>query len=321
MPIKPALLSFCFLLVACSGQPSARPELRVSYAYDDIARFNAVYPELAESEDAEKLLQERYIDPGSAALGDYIARYQLKPLQWIKAIEKRPRYFGSFADLVDRLRAEEPQIDAAYDRLRTFYPTARPLRVNYVIGPMLAGGIQAASGVIVSAEIYGRRPDTDSFEFSSRSRLYPTQKVAPIVIHEFAHSMQMDLQGRDAYIAIYGDRKSLLAIAIREGTADFIAALSTGETINPAAHAYGEPRQAQLWPLFQREMQGKETGDWMFYKPKAHSDWPRDLGYFMGYKIVEAYYNNADDKNQALSDILGVTDYAALVAGSGYGPG
>ena len=185
---------------------------------------------------------------------------------------------------------------------------------------MVAGGIQGASGVIVAAEIYGLSAGVDLAELPPDRRLFPTDDIAPIVVHEFAHSLQMDMQGRDAYLAIYGDKKTLLAIAVREGSADFVAALAAGTTINSAAHEYGNQNQAERWTLFQQDMYGEATGDWLFYAPKDHPAWPTDLGYFMGYKIVESYYRNAPDEEQALRDILKVTDYRGLVEKSGYDP-
>ena len=35
-------------------------------------------------------------------------------------------------------------------------------------------------------------------------------------------------------------------------------------------------------------------------------------------EVVEAYYNQAKDKAQAVTDILSVTDYAAFLEKSGY---
>jgi hypothetical protein len=38
----------------------------------------------------------------------------------------------------------------------------------------------------------------------------------------------------------------------------------------------------------------------------------------MGYKIAEAYYKNASDKNQAVRDILEIKDFNAFLAASKY---
>ena len=63
-----------------------------------------------------------------------------------------------------------------------------------------------------------------------------------------------------------------------------------------------------LWEQFSKEMHGSEPGGWMWKKP-SDPEQPYYVGYALGYRIVKAYYENADDKGQALREILSVTDY------------
>ncbi len=42
------------------------------------------------------------------------------------------------------------------------------------------------------------------------------------------------------------------------------------------------------------------------------------MAYVLGAFIVQAYYDQAEDKAQAVTDILGVTDYEAFLEASGY---
>jgi hypothetical protein len=56
---------------------------------------------------------------------------------------------------------------------------------------------------------------------------------------------------------------------------------------------------------------------WLYYqKDKSR---PKDLGYWMGYKVSQAYYNNASDKQQAVYDILNIQDFKKFLAQSGFG--
>jgi len=127
------------------------------------------------------------------------------------------------------------------------------------------------------------------------------------------------LQGIVQYRSIYGASGSLLAIAVREGAADLLAQLTSGDHINQRAHAYGLQHERELWKQFQREMHETATGDWFFVTP-ANKAWPQDLGYFIGYRIGESYYRRTTDKRQALHDMLSVTDYRAFLRSSAYDP-
>jgi hypothetical protein len=46
-----------------------------------------------------------------------------------------------------------------------------------------------------------------------------------------------------------------------------------------------------------------------------------ELGTWVGYRIVKAYYRRAADKQQALREILELSDPQAFVAKSGWRPG
>jgi uncharacterized protein YjaZ len=45
---------------------------------------------------------------------------------------------------------------------------------------------------------------------------------------------------------------------------------------------------------------------------------PNDLGYFMGYRICQSYYEQAEDKTAAIAAILTTKDVNALLEASGY---
>ena len=55
----------------------------------------------------------------------------------------------------------------------------------------------------------------------------------------------------------------------------------------------------------------------MWRKP-ANPEQPHDLGYIVGARIVESYYNRMESKEKAVKDILAVTDYQEFLKKSGY---
>jgi uncharacterized protein YjaZ len=156
-------------------------------------------------------------------------------------------------------------------------------------------------GAIVALERFAGRPDD----------------IVPLVLHEVAHVQSGLLQGIDVYRRIYGPGQTLLALALREGSADFMAKLLSGRHTSGAAEAYGLQHERALWQRFSEEMHAREPGDWMWVRPRD-TERPVDLGYWIGYRIVQSYYDNAADKRQAVVDILNLTDFAGFLAASGY---
>ena len=64
-------------------------------------------------------------------------------------------------------------------------------------------------------------------------------------------------------------------------------------------------------------MNERLPGDWMFSDP-SDPEQPIDVGYVMGARIVEAFYDKAEDKKEAVQEILSITDYADFLDRSGY---
>lgn len=157
--------------------------------------------------------------------------------------------------------------------------------------------------------MYGSTPGTPRDEIPGwmKAVLKPVEKLPPVVAHESCHFNQQ-----------LPEAKTLLAKAIQEGSCDFIGELIAGEVMNPARHEYGDRHGAELWREFQAEMHGPSIRNWM-YNGLTAGDKPTDLGYYMGYKITESYYNNAEDKRQAIRDILEIKDFSAFLRQSRYG--
>ncbi|HSM06728.1 MAG TPA: DUF2268 domain-containing putative Zn-dependent protease [Longimicrobiales bacterium] len=111
-------------------------------------------------------------------------------------------------------------------------------------------------------------------------------------------------------------RGTLLRHAIVEGAADFIAELVTGR---PVVNPFGEANEAMLREEFLRDAPGKEYGKWLYNGGRDRPEgWPADLGYWIGYRIVKAYYDGSADKAAALDRILTIDDFKAFLEDSGY---
>lgn len=59
-----------------------------------------------------------------------------------------------------------------------------------------------------------------------------------------------------------------------------------------------------------------DFSNWI-YNANTSKDRPADLGYYVGYLITRAYYENAKDKRRAVYDILNIQDARAFYEASG----
>ena len=116
------------------------------------------------------------------------------------------------------------------------------------------------------------------------------------------------------------NNRTLLETTLIEGGADFIAELTAGAHSNARLAAWATPREAALWAEFQTQMNGTDISRWLYNQGTATPDRPGDIGYFIGRRICQAYYDRQTDKAKAVRDILSITDANAFLTASNYSP-
>jgi uncharacterized protein YjaZ len=161
----------------------------------------------------------------------------------------------------------------------------------------------------VAAEMFAGGPETPVDELSpwERGALGTPDDLPGIVAHEAAHCQQPPLS-RSA---------PLLDHVLREGAADFVASLvAPPSAAARARHAWGDAHEAALWDEFRRDLLAASPARWLFQGQDAGR--PADLGYYLGYRICQAYYRRAADPVVAVRRILTHTDAQALLRDSGY---
>jgi hypothetical protein len=276
--------------------------------YEDLERFEAVIARLPPDRDQwARWLEEEYLLQGSRGLRAFTATHRVTGERLAGMIGDGREAWMS-CRLSDHVSAQEAGIRRALGSFEVLYPRALFPRIFFVVGGERAGGQNGAAGIVVSAELY--RGDLANCPTGSEG-LRTSSEIPCLVIHELVHFNQ----AARSPIA-YARRWNNLARAIKEGSADFIAELAAGCHINAEAHAWGEAREADLWREFTAVLDSHDTGEWFFVKPDT--DRPRDVGYFLGYRIVRAFYERAEDKQDAIRRIMSISDYPAFLARSGY---
>ncbi len=92
----------------------------------------------------------------------------------------------------------------------------------------------------------------------------------------------------------------------------------SGGAGNPGIWAEAKGRETEIETAFVADEDKTDLSDWFF---NGTLDIPGDLGYWVGYRIVDAYYRRAPDKRRAIREILEMTDPKGFLAKSGWRPG
>ena len=285
------LLAGLFVAHASSAQApmgTSNPEA-ARLVTSDVTLFWDVL-ERANDENLEELLQRDYLDRGTVGLHDYIPGRISSAGQLAKRIRTgRADYEAARASSLKVIEAT-PAIRAAFKKFKELYPQAVFPDVYFVIGRFNSGGTASENGLLIGAEM----ADPDN--------------VQGIVAHELTHFQQVHLK----------ERPTLLQQAFREGSADFMQEMVSGVPANPRAHDYGRAHEHDLWVEFRQNMDQQDYTGWMY--TEATGDRPKDLGYFIGYRIAQAFYAHASDKRTAIRDIVRAANVPKILHKSGYDP-
>jgi hypothetical protein len=296
------IIGICFEAQAQQGPPDlTKDPNKAPFVYDDVQNFIRAYNLFTEEADSIAILQTEYFDQGSPGLKIFVEKYGLNAENLVKAIRKHPEKYGALHNMPKLLSAYSSLTRDGFAKLKSYIPDIVYPPTYFLIGAYRGIGSGSAEGQLITVEMWSN----------------PIEGRTTMIIHELVHFQQVMAVGHEKYIALYGPAKNLLGLCIREGTAEFFAKLVTGKITQDKAVDFTLKNEKKLWELFIKEMHGQETGDWMWSKP-SDPEQPNLVGYVIGYRIVEAYYNNAKDKEQALHEILSVTDYSTFLEKSGY---
>lgn len=277
----------------------------------DLPNFWRVFDK-ASLQNASDLFEKEYIEPGSAGLHDFVKSRIDTSLALAAKVAGRPRYYAGIREntlAIDGDAKIKQSIRASFVRLKELYPDAVFPDVYFVIGRMNSAGTTSSSGLLIGVEMNARSDNTPVDELSPWEAAVTGQitTLPNIVAHELIHYQQPPSQ----------EKPTLLERSLREGAADFVGELISGGIINRVQRAYGDAHQQALWDDFQKDMSGYDLSNWLYQGEKS-KDRPADLGYYVGYRICDAYYRRAANKAEALRRIINITDAPAFLKESVY---
>jgi hypothetical protein len=294
--MRHGVMGFAVLALAGCATPQAPSPSTLDYA--DVERFYRVYDKSG-GHPAAAILQADYLDPGSAALKDFIPNRIVSAERLARRIEELPAVYRDARRCLELMPHASQSFERSMQRFRELHPAARKPDVTFVIGRNNSGGTATDAGIILGLEVICRAQ-------SPSTRPIP-DRLDSLIAHEAAHASQpMQQQGG-----------TLLEVALHEGVAELVADLVTGDILNDHLKAWTRGHEARIEQDFRADMNGTDLRKWI-YNGIGTPAQPGDLAYWVGYRIARAYYERASDKRAALARLLSETDPAGILADSGW---
>ncbi len=255
--------------------------------------------------DSANSFQQLYLDRATDGLIDFIRVRDFQAAKYVKLVAKYPKFYKSLRKNSSEVKKSEQTIEKVFLKFKEIYPNFKPFKVCFAMGIMNTGGTISNNFVLIGTEITASTKDMDLSEFEDNEyrKIFEGNedlqtKIKSLVAHECVHTQQSKSIDPNSI------KCELLYRTIREGSADFIAELVSG---NEKTNEYGDKNEKQIWTDFKNEICNENSNNWL-YNHSIVKGKPADLGYFVGYKIAKEYYKNASDKKQAVNDIIGMTN-------------
>lgn len=293
------------LLAATSASAAPRgPQILTS----DVDLFFRVYDGAGGHPTAE-MLDRDYLAKGTEGLHQLAALRNVTGARIAANLDAHPEMYVEARRCLAVLPGVKRRLTVAFGRLAGLYPQARFPPVTIAVGRGRPVGItDGGKGVIMGLEA-----------LCSAGFMDPNleDRFVHTIAHEYGHIQQSPAQqaldpGKPG--------ATVLAMSLMEGAGEFTAELITGGVGDSQHAAWTRGKETAIGEAFLRDQDKTDLAAWMYNGP-GDAEHPGDLGYWVGYRIIKAYYARAADKHQALRDIFEMKDPKAFLAASGWTPG
>lgn len=267
----------------------------------DVELFVAAQSMMGLGADMAAILQVHYLDSGSPGLAEFLTRHPMSASQMAAAMEKHPEEYAripQWLETIETLRAAYVTQLANY---KTVIPDAMFPPTYLLVGDFKGTAQASRTGQLVTITRTLDRPEV----------------LLNIMLHELTHFQQARKMGFQRYVGVYAQKDNMLALILREGGAEFVTHLVTGRISQTKGLAYLEVREQELKERFREDLARQDAKFWL-WESLDQDKIPSLLGYVMGFKICQAYYEAASDKSAALDAILRMDNPAEFLAQSGY---
>ncbi|REA63433.1 hypothetical protein DSL64_03010 [Dyadobacter luteus] len=268
----------------------------------DIDNFWVAYDSVRLQNDPAKqiaIIQTQYLDKASIGLREMIKLKEWTSADFQKNMITNANFWKSIRVKTEGIKDQNTAIEKLYSNYQRIYKNFKAPEIYFLMGYIQTGGTTTQNQLLIGTEIAAADAtvDTRGLHPMIRDFMSTNTGILGIIAHELTHTQQ---RGGD----METDRKSnLLGFCLAEGSCDFIAEMITGTEVKRPYMKYGKQHERELWEKFKIEMHGRKSSDWL-YNGFQRKNGDSDLGYYIGYAICKSYYENASDKDQAISEII-----------------
>ena len=282
----------------------------------DIDNFWIAYDKITQTKDSVlqyKYLNDDYFSKGTEGLKLIREARNYSDKDYIHAIHAYPKFLNSIRKNTLKSKNISKDLNKGIDKLRLIYPELKPANIYFTIGALRTGGTYRNGHVLIGSEIAMTDKNTITDEFpenirNARRLFFDSEPINDLVllnIHEYVHTQQKPFVD------------NLLSYVIHEGIAEFVSVKAMNVPSAAPAIAYGKKNNEKIRARFEQEMFNINNLYKWLWGDSPNEFGVRDLGYYVGYQMAENYYNQAENKKNAIKELIEL-DYSNEAAIENY---
>jgi hypothetical protein len=276
----------------------AAPEIHT----EDVDLFYRIY-EAAGGRPTAEQLQRDYLDAGSEGLHQLARLRRVTGARIAETLAKSPDLYSRARRCMAVLPRVSERVDVALRTLVRLYPQARTPPVTIAVG--------RGKPVGVGSPVTGLQIGLEALCSAEWMNPVVEDRFVHVIAHEYAHVQQ-------AVVLVDKEHLTVLERSLIEGAAEFVSELISGKPGYAHFPALTAGREKEIETAFAADVDQTDLSRWI---DNSTMEQGNELGTWVGYRIVKAYYQRAPDKQQALREILEQADAKAFLAKSGWRPG
>lgn len=298
--IKNTLILLITILVLTNCQSGK--ELNQNVITSDITNFWNAYDRITATQDSVlqyKYLDSLYFQKGTVGLEGIRQARNYTPEDYINSINNYPKFWHSIRENTLKVSKINSELEDGIKKFKAIYPKLKPAKIYFTIGAFRTGGTTIDSLVLIGSEISLADSTTETIEFPeslSHLKLHfatnPSKHLIFLNIHEYVHTQQN--------LRVF----NILSLTLYEGVAEFIASKALEKKSPNPQIEFGKKNAERIREVFETEMfYPNNLYKWL--DGNAPNEFGmRDLGYYVGYQICESYYNQSDNKADAIKTMI-----------------
>ncbi|QIE58735.1 hypothetical protein G5B37_03910 [Rasiella rasia] len=294
------LLTTVTILVSCQTEKKGYKNIVTT----DINNFWEAYDKITMTQDST--LQYHYLDSlyfkkGTEGLKAIRQVRNYTPQDYLRSINNYPEYWTSIRENTLKANLFGSELQDGIEKFRKIYPDLKPAKIYFTIGAFRTNGTTLDSLVLIGSELAMADKHTISTEFpkeeqEDRRTFFDSSPINNLVllnIHEYVHTQQKPMV------------HNLLSLAIYEGVAEFVSVKAMGVPSAAPAIEFGKKNADIVREKFEQEMfYTNNRFKWLWSSGASNEFGVRDLIYYIGYQMAENFYDQAENKKEAIKKLI-----------------